>query len=161
MQCSPHLVCVSQRCLLTPEHPTCQPYLVALCFLAIACGFCNASSDAIARLHDDQTTDNTNQIGIGISLSVALPPLGQWVLFNCGMAGTFRLPPIGNRQWIVPINMQVDYCNATWGRLRSSFSAYIANYDAGYVTVFWLIKPEGIYHSWDNLYWEERGSWVH
>ena len=131
-------------------------HYVALCFLAVACGFCNASS-GIARLQDNQT----NIYQVAISLTVALPRQGMWVSFDCGMPGTFQLAPNGHRQWTVPSDTQVDSCSATWGHSSASFSAYDASYDGGYVTVFWIVKLDGFYHSWDNFNWEKRASWEH
>lgn len=97
---------------------------------------------------------------IKINLLVALPSMAQWVFFDCGVGGRFAQGPGKTHQWVVPLK-KVESCHAQWGHSEATFNAFDAQSDLGHVTVYWLVKLDGFYRSWDNFNWGKRASWQH
>nr|XP_007142680.1 hypothetical protein PHAVU_007G007700g [Phaseolus vulgaris]ESW14674.1 hypothetical protein PHAVU_007G007700g [Phaseolus vulgaris] len=47
-----------------------------------------------------------------------------------------------------------------WDRNCISFLAYDPSAEAGHQKIFWNIKEDGLYHSWDNNSWQKKKSWT-
>ena len=47
-----------------------------------------------------------------------------------------------------------------WNGNCASFFAYDPSAEGNHQKIYWLIKEDGIYHSWDNSSWEKRKSWT-
>ena len=52
------------------------------------------------------------------------------------------------------------YCQAVWGlRYFASWHAYQPARDKNSVTVFWDMKENGIFLSWDKTHWVKKAVW--
>lgn len=47
-----------------------------------------------------------------------------------------------------------------WNGNCASFFAYDPSAEGNHQKIYWLIKEDGIYHSWDNSSWQKRKSWT-
>ncbi|KAF4367262.1 hypothetical protein G4B88_026769 [Cannabis sativa] len=50
------------------------------------------------------------------------------------------------------------YCEAIWGRFMGSWHGFQPKRDLNN-SVFWLIKPNGFFLSWDNSTWVKKALW--
>lgn len=124
-------------------------------FLALAFAFCNASADHV-RLQDNQTMNDNDQVRI--SLYVAMPPQGYMVMINCNHGGMIFVRAGRTFDWFVPRN-QVTSCQAMTDS-STTFDAYSRqDYAVVWETNYLMVKPDGIYHSYDKVYWEKRANW--
>lgn len=46
-----------------------------------------------------------------------------------------------------------------WNGYCASFLAYDPRQEGGHQRIFWLMKEDGVYHSWDNSSWQKRVNW--
>lgn len=62
-------------------------------------------------------------------------------------------------KWNITKN-EITYSFAVWGNLIADWYAFEPSSDnAGHETVFWSIRQEGIFHSFDNSKWELKAEW--
>ncbi|KAK7357998.1 hypothetical protein VNO80_17302 [Phaseolus coccineus] len=47
-----------------------------------------------------------------------------------------------------------------WNGNCISFFAYDPSAEGGHQKIFWNIKEDGLYHSWDNNSWQKKKSWT-
>ncbi|KAK7405655.1 hypothetical protein VNO78_07226 [Psophocarpus tetragonolobus] len=47
-----------------------------------------------------------------------------------------------------------------WNGYCCSIYAYDPSTEGGHQKVYWLIKEDGAYHSWDNASWQKRKGWT-
>ncbi|GLT56406.1 hypothetical protein SLA2020_294490 [Shorea laevis] len=65
-----------------------------------------------------------------------------------------------NYVWSVELQRALYYCEAMWGvRYFASWHAFQPKRDTGRGTVFWLVKENGLFLSWDNSTWVRRSQW--
>ncbi|OMO75304.1 Plant self-incompatibility S1 [Corchorus olitorius] len=50
-------------------------------------------------------------------------------------------------------------CLALWDRWFKSFEAFQPRKDGCHDQVFWLLKTDGLFHSWDNSTWVKEHIW--
>ncbi|KAM6544761.1 hypothetical protein CsatB_025497 [Cannabis sativa] len=65
----------------------------------------------------------------------------------------------GNYNFVVSESTSTYYLEALWGNVMASVNVFKPNRDIGHQSVFWLIKPNGFYLSWDNSTWVQKGVW--
>ncbi|GAU49394.1 hypothetical protein TSUD_366880 [Trifolium subterraneum] len=58
----------------------------------------------------------------------------------------------------VPIG-QREICHASLNDSSTLFTAYDPKYDQGHPFVYWMVKQDGLYHSWDNKNFVKKGVW--
>ncbi|OMO87480.1 Plant self-incompatibility S1 [Corchorus capsularis] len=51
------------------------------------------------------------------------------------------------------------FCLALWDRFFASFEAFQPRKDGSHDQVFWLLKMDGLFHSWDNSTWVKAANW--
>ncbi|XVF29194.1 hypothetical protein REPUB_Repub15cG0099300 [Reevesia pubescens] len=51
------------------------------------------------------------------------------------------------------------YCMAISGRQIASWHAFQPRRDGNHKAVFWLVKEDGFFHSWDNSTWVRKSVW--
>ncbi|KAG6668903.1 hypothetical protein I3843_01G197200 [Carya illinoinensis] len=61
-------------------------------------------------------------------------------------------------RWTVEKN-EIYYCQAVWFRFFASWHAFQPQRDLSNETVYWLIKDNGFFHSWDNSSWVRKETW--
>jgi hypothetical protein len=114
------------------------PFVVFLSFL------CNAVS---------QTIDSSSAIVIHTAV-------GTPVHYNCGPGETFVDQPGATRA--IGVNFDADaICHAAWNKLEGTFVARDVRYDGSHIFVYWSVRPDGFYHSWDEINYEKRFGWDH
>ncbi|KAJ1380686.1 hypothetical protein SESBI_45827 [Sesbania bispinosa] len=127
------------------------PCYVAL-FLALASAFCISASTTDAKLQD--------QILFGeFFLQVALPP-GNLVRFYFRNKGTILAASGQGKMLFTPL-YEVETCRAIWRRSEATFIAWDPKHDVGAYVAWWLIRPDGIYKSYDKFTWDKRAIWKH
>lgn len=79
--------------------------------------------------------------------------------FNNGQSlGVQKLKAGDDYTWNVKLRV-VYYCQAIWGNRVSSWHAYQPRRDANHGRVFWLVKENGFFLSWDKSNWVKRSEW--
>ncbi|KAJ6388157.1 hypothetical protein OIU77_026683 [Salix suchowensis] len=59
-----------------------------------------------------------------------------------------------------PLNQKDTYsCAAQWQRYIESWNGYELPRDENHGTVYWLVKKDGFYRSWDKASWELENPW--
>lgn len=61
-------------------------------------------------------------------------------------------------KWTVEKN-EIYYCQALWFRFFASWHAFQPQRDLLNETVFWVVKDNGFFHSWDNSSWVRKETW--
>lgn len=51
------------------------------------------------------------------------------------------------------------FCEALWGRFMASWHAFQPKRDINQQSVFWLVKQNGFFLSWDNSTWVKKSIW--
>ncbi|OIV95771.1 hypothetical protein TanjilG_20221 [Lupinus angustifolius] len=78
--------------------------------------------------------------------------------FRCGGDDWFNLR-FGDH-YIRTAPADPDYeCNAIWGRWFTIWKAYDTNEFKGHDKVYWLVKEDGFYRSWEGSNWTHDGNW--
>ncbi|WJX25696.1 hypothetical protein P8452_14712 [Trifolium repens] len=114
--------------------------------------FCLGNASTNVTLEDNQSLDGA---GSTIYINTIIPA----VHYNCGPHGTYE----GNPGSTVDLHVDFDYdtvCHASWRNLYGAFLARDVVYDQHNLFVYWLVKSDGFYHSWDNYTWIKRDEWV-
>ncbi|PON66092.1 hypothetical protein TorRG33x02_269020 [Trema orientale] len=65
----------------------------------------------------------------------------------------------GNDYQFVAEERALYYGEALWGTYVGSWHAFQPKRDAGHGSVFWLVKPNGFFLSWDNSTWVKKSIW--
>ncbi|KAK7395660.1 hypothetical protein VNO78_16225 [Psophocarpus tetragonolobus] len=50
-------------------------------------------------------------------------------------------------------------CNAAWSRWFTTWDAYHAERDKDHHIVYWSVRKDGFYHSWDGSKWNLLEGW--
>ncbi|KAK7319573.1 hypothetical protein RJT34_04296 [Clitoria ternatea] len=79
---------------------------------------------------------------ITISLRVMIDDISAFPLHFFCTSGTFDLLES------VPTNQWSAY-----------FAAWDADYDKGHIAAYWIVRPDGLFHSWDTKFWTKRADW--
>ncbi|CAL0301242.1 unnamed protein product [Lupinus luteus] len=77
---------------------------------------------------------------------------------RCGEDPWFDLK-VGDHYNRTPSTDQVFECHAVWGRWFTTWSAYDTNQSKGHSTVYWLVKKDGFYRSWEGSKWTLTEKW--
>lgn len=113
-------------------------YVPVLLLLPLLFGLCNASFVTIHILNilpDDVLLFCTSQPGINA-----------------------HLHPQNPFYWSFPAETS-ENCFTDWHELRAPFSAYDSHYDQGHPNIYWMVKKDGLYHSWDNKSFVKKVGW--
>ena len=72
--------------------------------------------------------------------------------------GEYTLKVGEDFQWDVTLNT-LNYGRALWGRVFASWHAFQPRRDVSHGTVYWQIRQDGFFLSWDNSSWVKREMW--
>ena len=50
-------------------------------------------------------------------------------------------------------------CTALWLPFFTSWDAFEVSRDKGHQNIYWLVKKDGFYHSWDKSSWKKLEEW--
>ncbi|AET02530.2 hypothetical protein MtrunA17_Chr8g0354451 [Medicago truncatula] len=64
----------------------------------------------------------------------------------------------GNVHVTVPVGQRV-ICRASWNGSSALFDGYDPQYDQGHAFVYWEVRQDGLYHSWDDKNFVKKGVW--
>lgn len=56
-------------------------------------------------------------------------------------------------------NFEVKSCELFWGSKYIKFNIYDPSTEGNHQRIYWSVKFDGIYHSWDNVNWDKRSFW--
>ncbi|KEH27631.1 leguminosin group486 secreted peptide [Medicago truncatula] len=66
----------------------------------------------------------------------------------------------------VPLNFLTNFLpkqgQLTWIRkqpLHATFNLYDPNTEGDHKKIFWSVRQDGVYHSWDNVNWNKNTKW--
>jgi hypothetical protein len=63
---------------------------------------------------------------------------------------------------VIAGNSEADIvCHAAWNNLEGTFIARDKKNDRSHNFVYWSIRRDGFYHSWDNTNYEKKYGWNH
>ena len=72
--------------------------------------------------------------------------------------GEYTLYVGDDYQWNVT-HKSLHYCEALWERRFASWHAFQPRRDVSHGTVYWLVKHNGFFLSWNNSSWVRKESW--
>jgi hypothetical protein len=63
---------------------------------------------------------------------------------------------------VIGVNSDADtVCHAAWNKLEGTFVARDFKNDRTHNFVYWSIRRDGFYHSWDDINYEKKVGWNH
>ncbi|KAK2451594.1 protein NSP-INTERACTING KINASE [Trifolium repens] len=63
---------------------------------------------------------------------------------------------------VIAGNSEADIvCHAAWNNLEGTFLARDKKYDRSHNFVYWSVRRDGFYHSWDDTNYEKKYGWNH
>ncbi|KAI4338167.1 hypothetical protein L6164_016511 [Bauhinia variegata] len=94
-----------------------------------------------------------------IRLYASFPQYSKALNFTCSTQAFLLQYYIGpGHEWYVDRN-RVESCNVTWGHSHASFKAF--DYvDKDYPLVYWNVKFDGFFQSYDDRIYHKKASWV-
>ncbi|KAE9594594.1 hypothetical protein Lal_00037462 [Lupinus albus] len=78
--------------------------------------------------------------------------------FRCGGEAWNNLK-VGDHYKGTPSTDQDFECSAVWGRWLSTWSAYETKAYKGHDTVYWSVRKDGFYRSWEGSNWSLIQKW--
>jgi hypothetical protein len=119
-------------------------------FVVLLVSFCNAASTDV-----NQTIDSSSAIVIHTAVNTP-------VHYNCGPGETFVIVDQSGATRTIGVNFDADTnCHATWNSLEGTFIARDVRYDRTHIFIYWSVRPDGFYHSWDEINYEKKFDWNH
>ncbi|KAK2451597.1 protein NSP-INTERACTING KINASE [Trifolium repens] len=67
----------------------------------------------------------------------------------------------GSARTIVGNSEADNVCHAAWNNLEGTFLARDKKYDRSHNFVYWSVRRDGFYHSWDDTNYEKKYGWNH
>ncbi|KAK7343257.1 hypothetical protein VNO77_11869 [Canavalia gladiata] len=132
--------------------------VLAIGCLNISAAFENNSVPAIPNL--EAKSNNESKINI-LFLSLVndmTPPYYDRLFF----IGNFQPTPIElvpKVAWKKMTNFKVKSCDVYIGSRCLDFDLYNPKNEGNHQHIFWSVRNDGVYHSWDNLNWDKRAGW--
>ena len=118
-------------------------FLISICFL---------STSTLARPH-------THRPNIMVDLLNDLPNNTHEPLeLSCDQGSSAYLKQGDHYNLTLKVDRDSE-CTATWWRWFTTWDAYEAKRDKGHDNVYWLVKKDGFYHSWDGSKWKLVEYW--
>ncbi|KAK7343254.1 hypothetical protein VNO77_11863 [Canavalia gladiata] len=108
-------------------------------------------------------SDSNNVIDINIlflSLVNDLPPPYTEKLFftsHSFQQTPYELKP--GKPYTTLSNFDVKDCLLIWKPRCSSFNLYDAPSQGGHQRIYYSVRKDGVYHSWDNANWNKWANW--
>ncbi|KAL5781512.1 hypothetical protein ACOSP7_006541 [Xanthoceras sorbifolium] len=103
-----------------------------------------------------------NQVAASVHVTNGLPAKSEAMKIECSFKGKrLGIHDVGvgeEYSWSVE-EKALYFCEAIWGRQMGSWHAFQPRRDANHATVFWLVKQNGFFLSWDNSTWIRRSTW--
>lgn len=133
----------------TKQLMACHPFFTLfLLFLIFYC----PSTSTIARLHShrphplvDIRNDLPNKTNVQLILS-------------CDKGSSFHLKPSHHHNCTLTVDQDFE-CTAMWSPWFTTWDAYHAKRDKGHHIVYWSVRKDGFYHSWDGSKWKLLEDW--
>ncbi|KAI4346073.1 hypothetical protein L6164_013155 [Bauhinia variegata] len=107
------------------------------------------TAPAVARPHSPE---------IAINIRNDLPSNTQQITLACDNTDSFHLKVGKEFNSSVKVHQSIE-CSATWFQWFSSWDAYEPRRDKGHGSVYWLVKNDGFYISWDKIEWKKVEHW--
>nr|ACU13958.1 unknown [Glycine max] len=138
---------------------------VSLLFLLTMCLLINADCSESSSLNRSAIPSNyhfsSNDTNINIlflSIASGMSPNDPPVFFfyNYGETRIYLHP---GKPFTKLANFDHKVILMYWDVLCVIFYAYDPTMEGGHQKIYWLVKPDGVFHSWDNNNWEKRKTW--
>ncbi|KAK7245673.1 hypothetical protein RIF29_40521 [Crotalaria pallida] len=82
----------------------------------------------------------------------------EQLTLRCGEDSSFNLKLGDHHNRTLTMDQDLE-CTAVWSRWFTTWNAYEAKRYQGQDTVFWLVRKDGFYRSWDGSKWKRVGYW--
>ncbi|RDX79560.1 hypothetical protein CR513_39997, partial [Mucuna pruriens] len=80
------------------------------------------------------------------------------LVLGCDKGSSFHLKPGHHHNRTLTLNQDFE-CTATWLPWFTTWDAYHAERDKGHHTIYWSIRKDGFYHSWNGSKWKLQEDW--
>ncbi|QHN77346.1 hypothetical protein HN873_066930 [Arachis hypogaea] len=98
---------------------------------------------------------------VAISIVNDLPPQSGSLVFSAiDWSSQVSLEP--GKPYVQVTNTEVKFGYLKWDAVKAkccSIARYDPKVDAGHPDVFWSVRNDGPYHSWDNRNWRKTTTW--
>ncbi|KAK7270114.1 hypothetical protein RIF29_23026 [Crotalaria pallida] len=135
---------------------------VVVSFLLLLC-FNSSLICADSLSEPNQQPHNSPSVGININILVLeirndLPPRSERLQFIGSFQATeYPLEP--GQTFTLITNFELKDCQLFWPPFCASVNVYDPKIDSGHNNVFWSIRKDGVYHSWDKTHFDKRSGW--
>nr|KYP47067.1 hypothetical protein KK1_031297 [Cajanus cajan] len=130
---------------------------VSLLFIVIVC--LNNSAYVTSIPYEADSNNHTDINILFISMVNNLPPNSERLSFvGTGQSTEYELLP--GKPYTEITNFDLKTCLMIWQPLCASFNRYDPSREGNHQRIYWSIRKDGIYHSWDNVNWDKRTGWV-
>lgn len=97
---------------------------------------------------------------IGISIENDLPPGSAKLFFYDDFEGQdVEIRPGNGNAYVKLLNVENQSGGFKWNRQCATFSLIPGN-EKGHQRIFWSVRADGVYHSWNSKTWDKREHWV-
>ncbi|KAE9587713.1 hypothetical protein Lal_00021926 [Lupinus albus] len=118
---------------------------VSLFFLVFAC--LNISQDLQAQAINVASIEIHND----------LPPGSQFYFISVFQRDKYLLQP--GQTYTKVINLDAQDCRMVYDNVCAKLFLYDPKIDLGHNSVFWSVRRDGVYKSWDNNNWDKKTGW--
>lgn len=106
---------------------------------------------------------HVNQLPV-VHVISALPANSEPVKVECTSQRTnthlgIHTLNVGDDYQLTVVENALHYCQAIWGRWFASWHAFQPRRDVSHGAVYWRLKDDGFYLSWDNSSWVRKETW--
>ncbi|CAL0320639.1 unnamed protein product [Lupinus luteus] len=106
------------------------------------------------------TSPNLQAVAINIlSIQIRndLPPGSQFYFISSFQKDKTFLQP--GQTFNRLANFEARDCTMVFGSVCARLFLYDPKIDAGHNGVYWSVRKDGVYRSWDNSKWDKRANW--
>ncbi|KAL4287055.1 hypothetical protein AHAS_Ahas19G0147900 [Arachis hypogaea] len=112
-------------------------------------------------INNEQIHPNINILFL--SLVNDLPLSADPLFFTSNFRSVKYMAP--GEHFTMITNFDIKWITLYWSRNnapRCAFvSLYLPRYEGNHQKIYWSVRLDGIYHSWDNVNWDRRVTWGH
>lgn len=136
--------------------------LVCLNISTISCDLVSVNESttnpSIVEPHQNESNINILFLSIENDLPYNTSQLTMVCDFDKGKNPRILLP---RRAFSFVTNFELKICVLTWSPHRLSFHLYDRDQEGGlaHQRIFWSVRKDGLYHSWDEVSFDKRANW--
>ena len=118
----------------------------------------SVSANSLASTHKNDSNISPTINVLGISISNDLPPGPTKLFFFADFQKSqVEIRPGNGNRYIKLLNMENHTGGLRW-KQYATFSV-IPSLEKGHQRIYWSVREDGLYHSWDTTNWDKREFW--